>query len=89
MLLYVYLIAITAEAMSGALAAGKRNMDLFGVALIAFICVLPAVIKTLTGVSRKPVHDLAGRAPPLQRGQRHGSVWEFGHGINTVILNSI
>ena len=40
MLLYVYLIAITAEAMSGALAAGKRNMDLFGVALIAFITAL-------------------------------------------------
>ena len=37
MLLYVYLIAITAEAMSGALAAGKRNMDLFGVALISGI----------------------------------------------------
>ena len=34
MLLYVYLIAITAEAMSGALAAGKRNMDLFGVATL-------------------------------------------------------
>lgn len=40
MLLYVYLIAITAEAMSGALAAGRRNMDLFGVALIAFITAL-------------------------------------------------
>ncbi len=40
MLLYVYLIAITAEAMSGALAAGKRNMDMFGVALIAFITAL-------------------------------------------------
>lgn len=40
MLLYVYLIAITAEAMSGALAAGRRNMDMFGVALIAFITAL-------------------------------------------------
>jgi uncharacterized membrane protein YeiH len=39
-LLYVYLIAITAEAMSGALAAGRRNMDLFGVSLIAFITAL-------------------------------------------------
>src|SRR5690606_14642215 len=36
-LLYVYLIAITAEAMSGALAAGRRNMDMFGVSLIAFL----------------------------------------------------
>ncbi|NWN90704.1 trimeric intracellular cation channel family protein [Marinobacter adhaerens] len=40
MLIYIYLIAITAEAMSGALAAGRRNMDLFGVALIAFLTAL-------------------------------------------------
>ncbi|TXH86848.1 MAG: trimeric intracellular cation channel family protein [Pseudomonas sp.] len=40
MLLYAYLIAITAEAMSGALAAGRRNMDMFGVGLIAFITAL-------------------------------------------------
>lgn len=40
MLLYIYLIAITAEAMSGALAAGRRNMDMFGVAFIAFITAL-------------------------------------------------
>lgn len=40
MLIYVYLIAITAEAMSGALAAGRRNMDMFGVSLIAFITAL-------------------------------------------------
>jgi len=40
LLLYIYLIAITAEAMSGALTAGRRNMDLFGVALIAFITAL-------------------------------------------------
>jgi len=36
----IYLIAITAEAMSGALAAGRRNMDLFGVAVIAFVTAL-------------------------------------------------
>ncbi len=36
----VYLIAITAEAMSGALAAGRRNMDIFGVAVIAFVTAL-------------------------------------------------
>jgi len=36
----VYLIAICAEAMSGALAAGRRNMDLFGVSLIAFLTAL-------------------------------------------------
>lgn len=40
MLTSVYLIAICAEAMSGALAAGRRNMDLFGVSLIAFLTAL-------------------------------------------------
>ena len=40
MLTSVYIIAITAEAMSGALAAGRRNMDLFGVAVIAFLTAL-------------------------------------------------
>lgn len=40
MLTYIYLIAITAEAMSGALAAGRRNMDMFGVSLIAFLTAL-------------------------------------------------
>ncbi|MCE1241712.1 trimeric intracellular cation channel family protein [Oryzomicrobium sp.] len=40
MLITIYLIAITAEAMSGALAAGRRNMDIFGVAVIAFVTAL-------------------------------------------------
>lgn len=40
MLIAIYLIAITAEAMSGALAAGRRNMDIFGVAVIAFVTAL-------------------------------------------------
>ena len=40
MLTYIYLIAITAEGMSGALAAGRRNMDIFGVGMIAFITAL-------------------------------------------------
>ena len=40
MLTSVYIIAITAEAMSGALAAGRRNMDFFGVAVIAFLTAL-------------------------------------------------
>jgi len=40
LLLVVYLIAIAAEAMSGALAAGRRNMDIFGVAVIAFVTAL-------------------------------------------------
>lgn len=40
LLLAVYLVAITAEAMSGALAAGRRDMDIFGVAVIAFVTAL-------------------------------------------------
>jgi uncharacterized membrane protein YeiH len=39
-MLVIYLVAITAEAMSGALAAGRRNMDIFGVAVIAFVTAL-------------------------------------------------
>ncbi|MBS0389734.1 MAG: trimeric intracellular cation channel family protein [Proteobacteria bacterium] len=39
-MLAIYLLAITAEAMSGALAAGRRNMDIFGVAVIAFVTAL-------------------------------------------------
>ena len=40
LLLVIYLVAIAAEAMSGALAAGRRNMDIFGVAVIAFVTAL-------------------------------------------------
>ncbi|WP_159979251.1 MULTISPECIES: trimeric intracellular cation channel family protein [unclassified Novosphingobium] len=40
LLAVIYLVAITAEAMSGALAAGRRNMDIFGVAVIAFVTAL-------------------------------------------------
>ena len=40
MLTLIYLVAIVAEAMSGALAAGRRNMDAFGVAVIAFVTAL-------------------------------------------------
>lgn len=40
MLTIIYLVAITAEAMSGALAAGRRNMDIFGVSVIAFVTAL-------------------------------------------------
>ena len=39
-MLVIYLVAITAEAMSGALAAGRRDMDVFGVAVIAFVTAL-------------------------------------------------
>lgn len=40
LLLIIYLVAITTEAMSGALAAGRRDMDIFGVAVIAFVTAL-------------------------------------------------
>ncbi|MGL4979334.1 MAG: trimeric intracellular cation channel family protein, partial [Plesiomonas sp.] len=37
LLTILYLIGITAEAMTGALAAGRRKMDLFGVIIIASV----------------------------------------------------
>lgn len=40
MLLYIYLMAITAEAMTGALSAGRRGMDWFGVILVACVTAL-------------------------------------------------
>ena len=40
MLTSVYIIAITAESMCGAVAAGRRIMDFFGVAVIAFLTAL-------------------------------------------------
>jgi uncharacterized membrane protein YeiH len=40
MLTFIYLVAIAAEAMSGALAAGRRDMDIFGVTVIAFVTAL-------------------------------------------------
>ena len=40
MMTVIYIVAIVAEAMSGALAAGRRSMDIFGVAVIAFVTAL-------------------------------------------------
>lgn len=40
LLFVIYLVAITAEAMSGALAAGRRQLDIFGVSVIAFVTAL-------------------------------------------------
>lgn len=40
MLLSIYLMAITAEAMTGALSAGRRRMDWFGVILVACVTAL-------------------------------------------------
>ncbi|MCW5721143.1 MAG: trimeric intracellular cation channel family protein [Devosia sp.] len=40
MLIFMFYLAITAEAMTAALAAGRRNMDWFGVCLIACVTAL-------------------------------------------------
>ena len=40
LLTVIYIIAITAEAMTGALSAGRRSMDWFGVVLIACVTAL-------------------------------------------------
>ena len=40
LLTIIYIIAITAEAMTGALSAGRRSMDWFGVILIACVTAL-------------------------------------------------
>jgi uncharacterized membrane protein YeiH len=55
LLFVIYLVAITAEAMSGALAAGRRNMDIFGVVVIAFVTALGGgTIRDLT-LGRFPI----------------------------------
>ena len=43
MLTIVYLVAIVAEAMSGALAAGRRNMHISGRAAIASVLALDRI----------------------------------------------
>jgi uncharacterized membrane protein YeiH len=54
-LFVIYLVAITAEAMSGALAAGRRDMDIFGVTVIAFVTALGGgTIRDLT-LGRFPI----------------------------------
>ena len=40
LLTVIYIIAITAEAMTGALSAGRRSMDWFGVTIIACVTAL-------------------------------------------------
>ncbi|RII83867.1 trimeric intracellular cation channel family protein [Neopusillimonas maritima] len=56
MLLVIYLVAITAEAMSGALAAGRRNMDVFGVSVIAFVTALGGGTLRDVVLGHYPVH---------------------------------
>ena len=43
----LYLIGITAEAMTGALAAGRRRMDTFGVIIIATATALGGVLRDM------------------------------------------
>jgi len=76
-LLYIYLIAITAEAMSGALTAGRRNMDLFGVALIAFI----------TALGGGTVRDILLGNFPVSWTQHPSYIYlTLGAGISTMFL---
>lgn len=77
MLTYVYLIAITAEGMSGALAAGRRNMDLFGVSLIAF----------LTALGGGTVRDiLLGHFPVGWTQHPEYVVLTIGAGLSTMLI---
>ena len=80
MLLYIYLIAITAEAMSGALAAGRRNMDLFGVSLIAF----------LTALGGGTVRDVMLGNFPLGWTQHPSYIYlTIGAGLSTMLIAKI
>lgn len=77
MLTYIFLVAITAEAMSGALAAGRRNMDLFGVALIAFI----------TALGGGTVRDLLlGNYPVTWTQHPHYIYLTIGAGLFTMVI---
>ena len=64
MLLHVlYLIGITAEAMTGALAAGRRRMDTFGVIMLALVNNEPKVlnIKDMLGHYLKHQEEVVTR----------------------------
>jgi len=71
MLLMLYLVAITAEAMTGALSAGRRGMDWFGVVLIACVTALGggSVRDVLLGHYPLPGSSLRNTwcSPPLPR----------------------
>ena len=47
LLTIIYIIAITAEAMTGALSAGRRSMDWFGVVIIACVTALAEVLSAM------------------------------------------
>ncbi|MBG6245092.1 hypothetical protein CS369_10500 [Candidatus Symbiopectobacterium sp. 'North America'] len=80
MLTYIYLIAITAEGMSGALAAGPRNMDIFGVAMIAFI----------TALGGGTVRDILLGNYPIGWTQHSGYIYlTIGAGLFTIVIARI
>ncbi|MGX8942561.1 trimeric intracellular cation channel family protein [Symbiopectobacterium sp. Eva_TO] len=80
MLIYIYLIAITAEGMSGALAAGRRNMDIFGVAMIAFI----------TALGGGTVRDILLGNYPIGWTQHPGYIYlTIGAGLFTIVIARI
>ncbi|ATA24059.1 hypothetical protein BIY26_09705 [Brenneria goodwinii] len=77
MLTYIYLIAITAEGMSGALAAGRRNMDIFGVSMIAFI----------TALGGGTVRDILLGHYPIGWTQHPGYIYlTIGAGLFTIVI---
>ncbi|MGL9735104.1 MAG: trimeric intracellular cation channel family protein [Symbiopectobacterium sp.] len=80
MLTYIYLIAITAEGMSGALAAGRRKMDIFGVAMIAFI----------TALGGGTVRDILLGNYPIGWTQHPGYIYlTIGAGLFTIVIARI
>ena len=80
MLTYIYLMAITAEGMSGALAAGRRNMDIFGVAMIAFI----------TALGGGTVRDILLGNYPIGWTQHPGYIYlTIGAGLFTIVIARI
>ncbi|GHD68842.1 trimeric intracellular cation channel family protein [Jeongeupia chitinilytica] len=77
MLSTIYIIAITAEAMTGALAAGRRNMDLFGVMVIAF----------LTALGGGTVRDIVLGHYPIGWTQHPEYIWlVLSAGLFTVLI---
>lgn len=80
MVTYIYLIVITAEVMSGALAAGRRNMDIFGVAMISFIAALGG----------GTVRDILLGNYPIGWTQHPGYIYlTIGAGLFTIVIARI
>lgn len=77
MLSIVYLVAIAAEAIAGALAAGRRHMDVFGVTVIAFV----------TALGGGTLRDIVLGRFPIGWTQHPGHVYlVVGAGLATVLV---